>query len=1141
MYLLAAILSAFYLISYYLRRTVMCNKLTFSACLILVLGLIAGSTDAQPLNQDPGPDGIVSVEAEHYDRKTTGQSGSEYVESGPTGGFTGVLGMIVEDGTEGTNNENYAAESPGLEFDVNFVKTGTHYVWILAWGPNGSGDSCHAGLDGEEIDTCDRMSGWNGEYDWSGSNMDTSQTFFEVDSVGVHTLNVWMREDGLLIDKIVLTTNPDFSLSGTEPGPPESSRGARVVAYSPTPGDGDDDIPRDVVLSWQAGGFAASHDVYFGTVFDDVNDADRNDPRGVLESRGQVATTYTLPERLDFFTTYYWRVDEVNAPPSTTVHKGTTWSFRTEPFSYQLQNITATASSSAPDKGPENVVNGSGLDENGLHGNVGEGTMWLSDMAGPQPAWIQFEFDTIHKLVEMQVWNSNESLEQAIGLGFKDVTIEYSTDGVNFTTLGTTHEFAQAPGSDGYASNTTIDMEGIAAKYVKLTANSNWKGLLPQFGLSEVQFFFLPVQARQPSPDMGATDVALDLDLSWRPGREAATHDVYFSDDYLAVRDGTASMTTVDQAIHGPLSLDLGKTYFWRVDEVNDVETPALWEGPIWEFTTIGSLVVDDFEGYTDNDAENEAIWQHWIDGFGVPANGSQVGNLLPPYAEQTIVHGGSQSMPLTYKNTGGVMNSEATLTLSEQKNWTIRGIGELSLWFRGYPASAGGFTESPAGTFTVTAEGADIWNQADEFHYVYKQLNGVGAVIARVDSVELTDVWAKAGVMIRETLDPGSKFAAVYITPTNDDGTPTQGCRFQARTDTDGSASSDTSVATDEQKAITAPYWVKVERDVAGSFRGSYSSDGNTWIPMVWRPAVTMDSDVYIGLALTSHNAGVQGTAVFSGIQTEGDVTGQWQSQDIGILSNSAESLYVEIANADGTAGVVLNDDPAATQIDTWTQWRIDLRQLADQGVNLADVDSISIGIGDKSNPQPGGTGIMYFDDIELVPPRAPLAEAWIEAEAADIIGASWKTYDDPAASGGKGIGSDDGDGNDNDFAPGDEWIATYSFNVPAGDYKILLRGQEAGADSFWVRIPEAIRQSHEDPDQPETGWVRFNGMDAPDGWAWDEVHSDDHDDAVVTWMLPGGDHTLEIGKREDGVLLDAILITNNLGQSQEDLPDQL
>ncbi|MHC4494194.1 MAG: discoidin domain-containing protein, partial [Planctomycetota bacterium] len=253
-------------------------------------------------------------------------------------------------------------------------------------------------------------------------------------------------------------------------------------------------MPRDVILGWETGAFAASHDVYFGTVFDDVNDADTTNPRGVLASRGQLPTSYTPPQRLNFVTTYYWRIDEVNAPPSNMVHKGDIWSFMTEPFSYQVQNIIATASSSAADKGPENTVNDSGLDSSGLHGNVGGGTMWLSDAAGPQPTWIMFEFDTVHKLDEMLVWNSNESLESVIGLGFKEVTVEYSADGVDFMALGATHEFAQGPGSAGYASNTTIDMAGVAARYVKLTANSNWAGILPQFGLSEVQFFSIPVQ-----------------------------------------------------------------------------------------------------------------------------------------------------------------------------------------------------------------------------------------------------------------------------------------------------------------------------------------------------------------------------------------------------------------------------------------------------------------------------------------------------------------------------------------------------------------------------------------------------------------------------------------------------------------------
>ena len=130
----------------------------------------------------------------------------------------------------------------------------------------------------------------------------------------------------------------------------------------------------------------------------------------------------------------------------------------------------------------------------------------------PQPTWIEYQFDKVYKLHEMLVWNQNQALESVIGYGFKDVTIEYSVDGVDYTTLGTTHEFARAPGAAGYAANTTVDLGGVIAKYVKLTVNSNWGGILAQYGLSEVRFFSIPVLAREPDPALGATDVGVDAD-----------------------------------------------------------------------------------------------------------------------------------------------------------------------------------------------------------------------------------------------------------------------------------------------------------------------------------------------------------------------------------------------------------------------------------------------------------------------------------------------------------------------------------------------------------------------------------------------------------------------------------------------------
>ncbi len=84
------------------------------------------------------------------------------------------------------------------------------------------------------------------------------------------------------------------------------------------------------------------------------------------------------------------------------------------------------------------------------------------------------------------------------------------------------------------------------------------------------------------------------------------------------------------------------------------------------------------------------------------------------------------------------------------------------------------------------------------------------------------------------------------------------------------------------------------------------------------------------------------------------------------GDSDNAAETLYVAL---NGSA-VVSNDDPVAAQITTWTQWNIDLQAIAEQGVNLANVDTISLGLGNKNNLQAGGSGTMYFDDIRLYPP---------------------------------------------------------------------------------------------------------------------------------------------------------------------------
>ncbi|MFB0525658.1 MAG: hypothetical protein ACETVZ_08945, partial [Phycisphaerae bacterium] len=240
----------------------------------------------------------------------------------------------------------------------------------------------------------------------------------------------------------------------------------RTSTLNPIPAYGAKDVPYDAVLSWTPGIYADKHDVYFGTVFDDVNNADRTNPLGVLVSQGQTAATYDPDGLLEFGQTYYWRIDEVNAPPDFTIFKGDIWQFTVEPFAYTIAgtSITATASSWLSEKTrPENTINGSGLDANDLH-STEETDAWLSSMTGSQPTWIQYEFDRVYKLHQMWVWNNNTSIEPVLGFGIKDATIEYSSDGANWATLGTTHEFARAPGTPGYAHNTTVDLDGVPAK-----------------------------------------------------------------------------------------------------------------------------------------------------------------------------------------------------------------------------------------------------------------------------------------------------------------------------------------------------------------------------------------------------------------------------------------------------------------------------------------------------------------------------------------------------------------------------------------------------------------------------------------------------------------------------------------------------
>lgn len=208
----------------------------------------------------------------------------------------------------------------------------------------------------------------------------------------------------------------------------------------------------------------------------------------------------------------------------------------------------------------------------------------------------------------------------------------------------------------------------------------------------EVWTFTTPGAVANPQPANGAADVAMATILSWTPADNAASHEVYLGLDKETLRNADTTSPeykgsrTLGAESYDAGLLDANTTYYWRVDAV--VNGNAV-KGPVWTFTVGAYLLIDDFESYTDDDAAGQAIWQTWIDGYGVSDNGSQVGYLLPPYAEQTTVHGGDQSMPLIYDNANGATYSEGTLTLTDRRDWTEQEVSLLTLWFKGVSSNA--------------------------------------------------------------------------------------------------------------------------------------------------------------------------------------------------------------------------------------------------------------------------------------------------------------------------------------------------------------------------------------------------------------------------------------------------------------------
>ncbi|MBL7188606.1 MAG: hypothetical protein ISS70_19960 [Phycisphaerae bacterium] len=356
----------------------------------------------------------------------------------------------------------------------------------------------------------------------------------------------------------------------------------------------------------------------------------------------QTATNYVIglpgfpfPDGLVPGTTYYWRIDAVNNAEPNSPWKGDVWSFSIPP---------KTAYNPDPADGAEFV------DPNATFN------------------WTPGFGAKLHHVY--------------IGDSLADVN-----DGTGGTYKGPAGPASYSPGP--------LDREKILYWRV-----DEFDGVDTHKG--DIWGFTTPGAVGNPRPANGSVGIGHAQILSWTPADNATSYEVYFGTE--AVKNATtASPEYVGARAPGSESYDPGKlvwntTYFWRVDAVYDSAPARTVKGLAWSFTTADFIAVDDFEPYNDIDPPEMAsnkIFEAWTDGFGTTTNGALVGNELPPYAEQSIVHGGGQSMPLSYNN--NLSTSEATMTLAHSagsgqaypRDWTEQGVTKLSLWFRGKSGNA--------------------------------------------------------------------------------------------------------------------------------------------------------------------------------------------------------------------------------------------------------------------------------------------------------------------------------------------------------------------------------------------------------------------------------------------------------------------
>jgi hypothetical protein len=490
--------------------------------------------------------------------------------------------------------------------------------------------------------------------------------------------------------------------------------------------------------------------------------------------------------------------------------------------------------------------------------------------------------------------------------------------------------------------------------------------------------------ASRPNPADGALHEDTWVSLSWQPGDSAVSHDVYIGDNFDDVDSGaegtfqgnqtTTSFTLGFPGFAIPDGLVPGTTYYWRIDEVNDTEPNSPWKGDIWSFgipprTAYNPIPAEDTESVETD------VTLSWTGGFGSKLHTVYFGDNFDD------VNNAAEGLPQ-----GATTYTPGPLKLAKTYYWRVDEFDAVNT----YKGDVWSFTTEGAVGNPNPANGAlDVKQTAI--------LNWVTGVFAASHQVYFGA--DKEAVSNADTGSPEYKGTRALGAESYDPGKLLWDTAYYWRIDEVNDANPDSPWKGNVWSFTTANFLVVDDFEnydvndnqiwyawhdglgygvqgtdpfYPGNGSGSAVGDENT-------PSYTEETIVHGGNQAMPlfYDNNKQGFFKYSEAELTLTDSRDWTENGISTLTiwfrgnsdNAAELLYVAL---NGSA-VVTHDNPDAVQITRWTQWNIDLQAFADQGVNLANVNTLALGLGNKNNPLDGGSGTMYFDDIRLYPPTEP------------------------------------------------------------------------------------------------------------------------------------------------------------------------